>query len=128
MILSGLCAAGLAVAPLSAADTSAFRADVDGIVSAIEKTHPAPFAHADKIVFEKDAAEIKAEAPKQGLGCATAELMALVAELNDGHTYVLPINIPGEMRWYPIRFYAFPEGLTSPLSRRNILSLSESAC
>jgi hypothetical protein len=111
MIFPGLCAAMLASAPLSAVDASAFRADIDSIVSNIEKTHPAPFAHADKTMFEGDVEEVKATAPKQGLGCATAQLMALVAEVNDGHTYVLPINIPGEMRWYPVRFYAFPEGL-----------------
>jgi len=111
MILAGLCVAGLAGAPLSPADAKSFRSDVDAIVQKIETLHPAPFAHADRKVFAADVASIKATAPQKGLGCATAELMATVAELHDGHTYVLPINIPGETRWYPIRFYAFPDGL-----------------
>ena len=35
----------------------------------------------------------------------------MVAELHDGHTYVLPINVPNMERWFPVRFYAFPDGL-----------------
>ncbi|MBV9063361.1 MAG: hypothetical protein JOY77_10615, partial [Alphaproteobacteria bacterium] len=111
MILSGLCAASLAAAPMPAADAAAFRKDVDAIVQTIGTLHPNPFAHADRAAFMADAAMIEAQAPAQGLGCATAELMALVAELHDGHTYVLPINIPGEMGRFPIRFYAFADGL-----------------
>ena len=111
MILAGLCAATFAAAPLSPADTKSFRSDVGMIVQKIEALHPAPFAHANRASFTADVASVKATAPQKGLGCATAELMALVAELHDGHTYVLPINIPSETRWYPIRFYAFPDGL-----------------
>ncbi|MBV8798297.1 MAG: hypothetical protein JO208_00575 [Alphaproteobacteria bacterium] len=111
MILSGLCAASLAAAPMPAADAAAFRKDVDAIVQTIGTLHPNPFAPADRAAFMADAAMIEAQAPAQGLGCATAELMALVAELHDGHTYVLPINIPGEMGRFPIRFYAFADGL-----------------
>jgi hypothetical protein len=111
MLLPGLCAATLALSPLSAQDAKAFRGDVDFVVHTIESLHPAPFAHADRNAFARDAAAVKQDGARKGLGCATAELMALAAELNDGHTYVLPINVPGEMKWYPIRFYAFPDGL-----------------
>lgn len=111
MLMAGLCAAMLSAAPLSSTDAKAFRGDVDFVVQNIMSKHPAPFAHADRARFFKDEAAVKAQGPKRGLGCAVAELTALIAELNDGHTYVLPINIPGMERWYPVRFYAFPDGL-----------------
>jgi hypothetical protein len=111
MILAGLCAAVVAASPLSATDARAYRSDLDFVVSTIEKTHPGPFARADRTQFLRDAVAIKASAPQKGLGCAVAELMALVSELNDGHTYINPINVPHLERWYPIRFYAFPDGL-----------------
>jgi len=111
MMLAGLCAAMIGAAPLSPADTNAYRSDVDFVVQAIERLHPAPFAHADKAAFDRDTNEIKRTAPQKGLGCAVVELTALIAELNDGHTYVLPINIPGMEHWYPVRFYAFADGL-----------------
>ena len=111
MMLAGLCAAALITAPLSPSDARAYGDDVDFIVSSIEKSHPAPFEHITKSEFLKEAAAIKATAPLKGVGCATVELMALVAELHDGHTYVAPINVPKQERWFPIRFYVFPEGL-----------------
>lgn len=111
MILAGLCVATIAAAPLSPADAKSFGKEADALVQKIEALHPGPFAHADRKTFDTDLAAIKAKAPRKSFGCATAELMALVAELHDGHTYVLPINIPGETRWFPIRFYAFPDGL-----------------
>lgn len=111
MIFASLCAATLALHPMPPQDAKAFRGDVEFVVSNIERLHPAPFAHADASAFRKDAAAVKSEGPKKGLGCAVAELMTLVAELHDGHTYVLPINVPGMERWFPVRFYAFPDGL-----------------
>lgn len=106
MILAGLCATALGLRPLSAADAKAFRSDVDFVVRSIETMYPAPFAHADKAVLAGDAASVKA---RRGLGCAQS--MALVAERNDGHTHVLPINVPGATARYPIRFHAFPDGI-----------------
>ena len=111
MIFAGLCAATLALHPLSPTDAKAFRGDLDFVVSTIARLHPAPFAHADAKTFRNDAATVRSDGAKKGLGCAVAELMALIAELNDGHTYVLPINIPNMERWFPVRFYAFPDGL-----------------
>jgi tetratricopeptide (TPR) repeat protein len=111
VILAGLCAVALTAAPLSPADTRSFRSDVDFVIHSIETMHPAPFSRADKAAFYEDAASIKSSAPKKGFGCATAELMALVAELHDGHSYIAPINVPNQKKWYPIRFYAFADGL-----------------
>ncbi len=84
---------------------------MDFVVHSVETLHPAPFVRADKAGFLKDAVYIKSSAPQRGLGCATAELMALVAELHDGHSYIAPINAPNQEKWYPIRFYDFPDGL-----------------
>src|SRR5215813_6090200 len=111
VILPGLCAAALALTPLSQHDAKAFRGDLDFVVRTIERLHPAPFAHADRAAFDRDLEAVKKTAPRKGLGCAVAQLTALIAELHDGHTYVLPINVPGTERWYPIRFHAFPDGL-----------------
>ena len=68
MIFAGLCAATLALHPLSPQDAKAFRGDVDFVVSTVEKLHPAPFAHADATAFRKDADAVKSEASEEGAG------------------------------------------------------------
>jgi hypothetical protein len=110
-VFVGLCSAAAMAKVLTTTEVRAYRRDVDFVVQRILAIHPGAFAHADRAAFLKDAAAIKASAASRDLGCATAELMALVAKLQDGHTYILPVNIPGEMRWFPIRFYAFPDGM-----------------
>ena len=61
--------------------------------------------------FQLEVKEIEATAAQHDAGCRVAALMKLVAELKDGHSYVDPINVPGLEEWFPLRFYAFPEGI-----------------
>ena len=96
---------------MAAHDLAAYRQDVEFVVNQIEHVHPAPFAYMQKSVFERDSRSLIAAARGESLGCAIAQLMALVAELHDGHTYLDPVNGPGLQAWYPVRFYAFPDGL-----------------
>ena len=99
--LGGELCVGAGGPPMSAAETRAFAQDVAFVAETIEKTHPAPYARADRAKFLRDASHIRSYTARRSVGCATVELMALVAELNDGHTYVAPINVPRQTRWFP---------------------------
>jgi hypothetical protein len=87
--------------------------------------HLAPFSRVDEAVFRKDADALKAQSESEG--CAVAELMALVAELHDGHSYINLINAPTLRRWFPIRFYWFKDGRYGPSSRRSAGNAPDSA-
>jgi hypothetical protein len=111
LILAALCAAALASTPQPYASIRSFQADVDFVVRSIETTHPAPYSFVQRSALSADAKKVKESTKRVGTNCAMAQLMALVAELHDGHTYVAPINVAGEMKWFPIRFYWLSDGL-----------------
>lgn len=111
MILAALCAASLASAPQSPSARRALQADVEFVVRSIETTHPAPYSFVQQSALSADVRKVKETAKRGETGCATAQLMALVAELRDGHTYVAPINVIAQKKWFPIRFYWFSDGL-----------------
>ena len=110
MLLETVCAVALAAGADRPAPI-AYRDDVDFVLQKIEQVHPAPYLFVQKSTLLRDAEQIKADVPKESLGCAVAKMMALVAELKDGHSYVDPVNAPGLQEWFPIRFYSFPDGL-----------------
>jgi hypothetical protein len=110
MLLETLCALTLSVgAPQG--DISAYQQDVDFVLQKIEQVHPAPYLFVTQDALHREVKEIEATAAQYGAGCRVAQLMKLVAELKDGHSYLDPINVPGLEEWFPLRFYAFPEGI-----------------
>ena len=110
MLLETLCALTLSVGSPSPGVT-AYQRDVDFVLQKIEQVHPAPYLFVKQSALHLEAREIQATAAQRDPGCRVAQLMKLVAELKDGHSYVDPINVPGLEEWFPLRFYAFPEGI-----------------
>src|SRR5664279_526489 len=132
MLLETLCALTFAVGSPQPGATE-YQRDVDFVVQKIEQVHPSPFLFVNQSAFHLKAKEIKAASARHDAGCRVAQLMELVAELKDGHTYVDPINVPGLEDWFPLRFYAFPEGIyitsaapeLSPLVGKKILQIGK---
>ncbi len=80
MMLAGLCAAMIGAAPLSPADAKSYRSDVSFVVQTAERLHPAPFAHADKAAFDRDATAIEKDAPAAVLAAQSPNSWRLIAE------------------------------------------------
>jgi len=110
ILLETLCALTLAVGSPQPSITE-YQGDVDFVLQKIEQVHPAPYLFVNQSALHLEAKEIEATATRHDAGCRVAQLMELVAELKDGHSYVDPINVPGLEEWFPLRFYAFPEGI-----------------
>jgi hypothetical protein len=110
MLLETLCALTLSVGSPQG-DISGYQRDVDFVLQKIEQVHPAPYLFVTQDALHLEVKEIEATAAQHDVGCRVARLMKLVAELKDGHSYLDPINVPGLEEWFPLRFYAFPEGI-----------------
>jgi hypothetical protein len=97
----------LAAAQLAASSNdSAWRADIDYIVSELPRLHKDAFFHVSRTDFEAAAAALRSEIPSLGDGQVVARMTRLVAMIGDAHTTLSGYPFAR----YPIRMYWFEEG------------------
>jgi tetratricopeptide (TPR) repeat protein len=120
MALATLIAPNLAVA---ASAKGHWRTDLRAIVARILATHPDPFSRVDERVFRSATARLERDLPSLSDAQSMARTMALVALLQDGHTYVDPVG-PAFQSWFPVRFYEFSDGYFITAVRREHAELA----
>ena len=86
-----------------------WRSDIADIVRDIRTLHPDPFARTGRLTFLRAVRNLETALPSLTTEQRVARTMALVAMLEDGHTY-LEMNHPRYARWYPARLYEFTDG------------------
>jgi hypothetical protein len=86
-----------------------WRSDIADIVRDIRTLHPDPFARTGRVTFLRAVRDLETALPSLTTEQRVARTMALVAMLEDGHTY-LEMNHPRYARWYPVRLYEFTDG------------------
>lgn len=107
-LLVFFCTAIFSTSP-KAATISAWRQDIDELVSHILVLHPDPFAKTGELTFMRAVEELKDDLPNLTEEQRVARAMQLVALLGDGHTQLEPDRADFAW-WYPIRIDEFPDG------------------
>ena len=85
--------------------------DLKAVEQFIEKTHPNPWTRISKEDFQKISTGIRSNMEKMNDAQRATALMRLTASIRDGHTELRPFSAPGFDQWFPVRFYAFFDGL-----------------
>ncbi|MCR9243547.1 MAG: tetratricopeptide repeat protein [bacterium] len=103
----------LAAAPQDARPqtTEQWRDDLAFVVNQIKTTHP---DHARRIpaeAFDELASKLHDDLPGLNEREAAIRMMALVASIRDGHTYLRPHQLPSFRHFVPLRFFRFSDGL-----------------
>ena len=95
------------------ADAAAWIADLEVLDDRIRTLHPLGDSIAFLARWETAVAGTRAALPGMAVPDRLAALSALAAELDDGHTNLVPFFIPaaGFERQLPLRFYQFEDGL-----------------
>ena len=97
------------------AEPAAATADVDAIVEHVRRVHPDPWHDVTEAEFTAAADRLKEQLPSLGPDETLVELMRLVALLGerDGHSGIFPLDDAHRRRprFYPIRLYAFADGV-----------------
>jgi hypothetical protein len=110
-VLAGACGGASAGAPAD----PALVADVDALVLHVAGRHVDPWHAIPRGDFEAAAGAMKERLPDLGPDAVLVELMRLVALLGerDGHSGIFPLDPSHarELHLYPLRLYAFPDGL-----------------
>jgi len=103
----------LSVGPASASegDVAEWRSDVDFIVEKITSIHPNPWYRISQDEFTVHAEKLKEDLPALDEEEIIVRAMQLVALVQDGHTVLRPVNIPGFSRWFPLRVDQFADGV-----------------
>lgn len=129
MIRTAVPAALLAVAlltsaaPAESATVDQWRRDIDHMVERIGALHPRPWGEIGRVAFLRRVAELKRDLPSLTEAQRTARTMALVALIGDRATQVEPDN-PAFNTWYPIRVYAFEDGVHVTAAHRSVADLA----
>jgi hypothetical protein len=106
--------------PPSVAD---WREDLDQIVREIRASHPDPFTKTGKLIFLREADNLKRELPWLAEEERVVRAMQLVALIGDGHTQLEPISQRFSF-WYPIRLYEFADGFFVTSAHRSVADLA----
>lgn len=113
-LLSVGVAAWLATSPAPAQMRSLtpeqWREDLGVLVERIEAVHPDPTRRISREDFLQLAARLDEDLPALDTRQAASRMIALVASLRDGHSYLRPHDL-GFLHFLPIRFYKFSDGL-----------------
>lgn len=82
--------------------------DLSWLVKQVETVHPAPFTRVTSALFHAAADSLRSDIPRLSDARIAGRMMQLVALLRDGHTNLSPVGLN---RWFPLRCYAFTDGL-----------------
>ncbi len=116
-LLPAALAGAAAAAPVHAQrppafDAAAWQADVRTIAREIPARHPNAFYRLDRTTWDSAVAATERRMPGLTRNQAVVALMELVALVHDGHTSINPLfDLLTAARTYPIRLYAFEDGL-----------------
>ena len=89
---------------------SAWREDVDTLIEQLIAIHPQPFFRFPESEFRRVAAQLEDDLPYLTDDQIIAELARITAML-DGHTYLFLLQPSAGFHLYPIRLFAFDEGV-----------------
>ena len=84
---------------------------LDRILEILAARHPDAFARVGRRQFQIGVDALRRELPREDDATVTVRLMQLVASLQDGHTQLEPVRDTAFAHWFPVRFYAFADGL-----------------
>ena len=84
---------------------------LDRVMEILCARHPDAFARVGRRQFQIGIDELRRDLPRLDDPAVTVRLMQLVASLQDGHTQLEPIRDTAFAHWFPVRFYAFEDGI-----------------
>lgn len=88
-----------------------WREDIDYLVHFVDSVHPNPYTQISQEEFDDQVSRIKSNLDRMDDFKIATELMELVASIRDGHTSLMPTNVDGFNKWFPVRFYRFTDGI-----------------
>ena len=88
-----------------------WREDAAYLWKQIQAIHPDPFRVTSQAAFEQMASELDAQIPTLSDAQIVTRLFAMIAALRDGHSSIAFQQTDYPLRYYPLYFYPFSDGL-----------------
>lgn len=106
-----------------AATTAAWRSDLKAASEALRLRHPDPFTRIGAREFERRRAALEHDLPNLTEEQRAVRALQLLAAIGEGHTFA---DMTGEAfrTWYPLRFYAFSDGIFIVSAHRSLRDLA----
>jgi len=89
----------------------AWQEDLTFFSDSIKSIHPNPFKHLPEGEFDQMVQTLRNQLEKLSNDQIMVELMKITAALEDGHTFLTPLQELTGFQMYPLRLYLFEDGL-----------------
>src|SRR5262245_35888377 len=88
-----------------------WRVDLAAFANQAPKVHKNLFHAMTREQFETAVQHLKERAPTLSRNQIIVELVRIVGQIGDGHSYISLLDPPISFRRYPIKLYEFPDGV-----------------